>query len=61
MKIRTINEVFLDPTTESEKVQEMRKMEGYACISSSRRIRETRTYYRHWRERKTYRNGYWTV
>ena len=32
MKIRTINEVFLDPTTESEKVQEMRKMEGYACV-----------------------------
>ena len=32
MKIRTINEVFLDPTKESEKVQEMRKAEGYVCV-----------------------------
>lgn len=32
MKIRTISEVFLDPTKEHERVQWMRKMEGYACV-----------------------------
>lgn len=32
MKIRTIREVFLDPTKESEKVRAMRLIEGYACV-----------------------------
>ena len=32
MIIRTTYEIFLDPTTESERVQEMQKMKGYVCV-----------------------------